>query len=49
MGDMGVHLIDLARWTSAEFKRLTAQAGMAHPTPYTRGEKPADAGGLLAP
>src|SRR2546426_10770514 len=44
MGDMGVHLIDLARWNFGEFKRLTAQAGMAHPArTVPGGEKPADA------
>jgi predicted dehydrogenase len=44
MGDMGVHLIDLACWNFGEFKRLTAQAGMAHPTrTMPGGEKPADA------
>jgi predicted dehydrogenase len=44
MGDMGVHLIDLACWNFGEFKRLTAQAGMAHPTrTMPGGEKSADA------
>src|SRR6266581_3338670 len=44
MGDMGVHLVDLARWNFGEFKRLTAQAGMAHPArTVPGGEKPADA------
>jgi predicted dehydrogenase len=43
MGDMGVHLIDLARWNFGEFNRLTAQAGMAHPArTVPGGEKPAD-------
>jgi predicted dehydrogenase len=32
MGDMGVHLIDLTRWHFGEFKRLTAQAGIAYPS-----------------
>src|SRR6266852_1327340 len=31
MGDMGVHVIDLIRWSFGEFKRLTAQAGIAYP------------------
>ena len=31
MGDMGVHVIDLIRWTFGEFKQLTAQAGIAYP------------------
>jgi predicted dehydrogenase len=32
MGDVGVHLVDLVRWHFGEFKRLTAQAGIAHPS-----------------
>jgi predicted dehydrogenase len=32
MGDLGVHLVDLVRWHFGEFKRLTAQAGIAHPS-----------------
>ena len=31
MGDMGVHVIDLIRWSFGEFKQLTAQAGIAYP------------------
>ena len=32
MGDLGVHLVDLVRWHFGEFKRLTAQAGIAYPS-----------------
>jgi predicted dehydrogenase len=31
MGDMGVHLVDLVRWTCGDFVRVTAQAGIAYP------------------
>ena len=31
MGDMGVHAIDLIRWSFGEFKQLSAQAGIAYP------------------
>src|SRR5262249_59892408 len=31
MGDMGVHVIDLIRWSFGEFKQLTAQGGIAYP------------------
>jgi predicted dehydrogenase len=31
MGDMGVHLIDLVRWSFGEFTRLVADAGIAYP------------------
>jgi predicted dehydrogenase len=31
MGDMGVHVIDLIRWSFGEFKQLSAQAGIAYP------------------
>jgi predicted dehydrogenase len=31
MGDMGVHLVDLVRWTCGDFARVTAQAGIAYP------------------
>jgi predicted dehydrogenase len=31
MGDMGVHLVDLVRWTFGEFRRVSAHAGIAYP------------------
>jgi len=31
MGDMGVHLVDLVRWTCGDFARVTAHAGIAYP------------------
>jgi predicted dehydrogenase len=37
MGDMGVHAIDLVRWNFGEFKRLTAQAGIAYPSRIVPG------------
>ena len=44
MGDMGVHVIDLLRWHFGEFARVTAQAGVAHPTrTLPGGGKPVDA------
>ncbi len=32
MGDMGVHMIDLVRWSFGEFRRVTAHAGIAYPS-----------------
>ena len=32
MGDMGVHLIDLVRWSFGEFRRVAAHAGIAYPS-----------------
>ena len=43
MGDMGVHLIDMVRWHFGEFARVSAQAGVAHPTRPAPGGKPTDA------
>jgi predicted dehydrogenase len=44
MGDQGVHVIDLIRWHFGEFARVTAQAGVAHPTrAVLDGGRPADA------
>jgi len=43
MGDMGVHVIDLLRWHFGEFARVTAQAGVAHPTRALGGGKLVDA------
>ena len=37
MGDMGVHLVDLVRWTCGEFARVTAHAGIAYPTKPVAG------------
>src|SRR5207247_165139 len=44
MGDMGVHLIDLARWSFGEFRRVTAHAGVAYPARSAPGVgRPPDA------
>ncbi len=32
MGDMGVHLIDLVRWSFGEWRRVAAHAGIAYPS-----------------
>src|SRR5216117_2599258 len=32
MGDMGVHLVDLVRWTFGEFRRVSAHTGIAYPS-----------------
>src|SRR5439155_9598379 len=32
MGDMGVHLVDLVRWTFGEFTRVAAHTGIAYPS-----------------
>jgi predicted dehydrogenase len=32
MGDQGVHLVDLVRWSFGEFKRVSAQSGIAYPS-----------------
>src|SRR5207248_3848250 len=37
MGDMGVRLVDLVRWTCGEFARVTAHAGIAYPTKPVAG------------
>ena len=43
MGDAGVHLIDLVRWTFGEFTRVAAHAGIAHPSrTVPGGERAAD-------
>lgn len=43
MGDLGVHLIDLVRWNFGDFARVSASAGVAHPSrTIPSGEKPAD-------
>jgi predicted dehydrogenase len=44
MGDAGVHLIDMIRWTFGEFRRVAALAGTVYPTRALPGAaKPADA------
>ena len=44
MGDMGVHLVDLVRWTCGEFARVAAHAGIAYPAkPVAGTTKPTDA------
>jgi predicted dehydrogenase len=44
MGDMGVHLVDLVRWTCGEFARVTAHAGIAYPDKPVAGTgRPTDA------
>jgi predicted dehydrogenase len=44
MGDMGVHVVDLVRWTCGEFARVTAHAGIAYPSkPVAGTDKPTDA------
>jgi predicted dehydrogenase len=44
MGDMGVHLVDLVRWTFGEFTRVAAHAGIAYPSRSAPGvNRPPDA------
>ncbi len=44
MGDMGVHLIDLVRWSFGEFRRVAAHAGIAYPSRSAPGvPRPPDA------
>src|SRR5882724_4758430 len=44
MGDMGVHLVDLVRWTFGEFRRVAALGRVAHPSrTVPGGERAADA------
>jgi len=44
MGDMGVHVVDLVRWTCGEFARVTAHAAIAYPAkPVAGTTKPTDA------
>jgi predicted dehydrogenase len=44
MGDMGVHLIDLVRWTCGDVRRLVAHTGIAYPSRTVPGSgKAADA------
>jgi len=37
MGDMGVHLVDLIRWTFGEIERVCAHAGIAYPARLVPG------------
>jgi predicted dehydrogenase len=44
MGDMGVHLVDMVRWSFGEFVRVAAQRGVAYPSRSAPGvARPADA------
>jgi predicted dehydrogenase len=44
MGDMGVHQIDLVRWSFGEFRRVAAHAGIAYPSRSAPGvSRPPDA------
>src|SRR2546429_402044 len=44
MGDMGVHLVDLVRWTFGEFRRVSAHTGIAYPSRSAPGvSRPPDA------
>jgi predicted dehydrogenase len=44
MGDMGVHLVDMIRWSFGEFARVTAHSGVAYPSRSAPGvSRPADA------
>ena len=44
MGDMGVHMVDLVRWSCGEFARVTAHAGIAYPDkPVAGSGRPTDA------
>ena len=42
MGDMGVHVIDMVRWSFGEFVRVAASGGRAHDWQGVPGGKPAD-------
>ena len=41
--NVGIHLIDLVRWTCGDVRRVVAHAGMAHPRTVPGGTKAADA------
>jgi predicted dehydrogenase len=43
MGDMGVHLVDLVRWTCGDVKRLVAHAGIAYKRMVPGASRTADA------
>lgn len=43
MGDMGVHLVDLVRWTCGDVRRVVAHAGIAYPRMVPGTSRTADA------
>ncbi|HEY7520660.1 MAG TPA: Gfo/Idh/MocA family oxidoreductase [Methylomirabilota bacterium] len=43
MGDMGVHLVDLVRWTCGDIRRVVAHAGISYPRTVPGTGKTADA------
>lgn len=43
MGDQGVHVVDLIRWTFGDFRRVAAHAGIGYPERLAPGDKPTDA------
>ena len=43
MGDMGVHLVDLVRWTCGDVRRLVAHGGIAYPRTVPGTARAADA------
>ena len=43
MGDMGVHLVDLVRWTCGDIARVVAHAGIAYPRAVPGTSRTADA------
>jgi predicted dehydrogenase len=43
MGDMGVHLVDLVRWTCGDVQRVVAHAGIAYPRTVPGTARAADA------
>jgi predicted dehydrogenase len=43
MGDQGVHVVDLIRWTFGEFRRVAAHAGIAYPGRPAAADKLTDA------
>lgn len=43
MGDQGVHVVDLIRWTFGEFRRVAAHAGIGYPERLAPGDRPTDA------
>jgi hypothetical protein len=43
MGDMGVHLVDLVRWTCGDIRRLVAHGGVAYARSVPGSDKRADA------
>lgn len=43
MGDQGVHVVDLIRWTFGDFRRVAAHAGIGYPERLAPGDKLTDA------